>query len=227
MNPKISALLNPKLTRPEFIRKKDIRGITPEFLIKRFGERAKMQKYKDGQQDCVAILINRKNQKPDVYTFENGKFVSRHVHREANGIKKYISLHAGQNGFFSKSITVTPESTTTKVNDTIITTVKKPKKGFWGAIGLNSEKFNLRMRIETENNDITKATEKIKKWAISLSNKVDWLNASDDSKQFKATVQRGIKDFNIIEYSKIDLAKDKEKLIKRAFNWLDGNFSSK
>lgn len=226
MNPKISALLNPKRIRPEFIRKKDIRGITPEFLTKRFGERAKIQTYKDGQQDCVAILVNRKNQKPDVYTFENGKFVSRHVHRETNGIKKYISLHAGQNGFFSKTITVTPESTTTKINDTIITTVKKPKKGFWGAIGLNSEKLNLRMRIETENNDITKATEKIKKWAISLSNKVDWLKASDDSKQFKATVQRGINDFNIIEASRINPKFETSRLIKSALKWLDGNFDN-
>ncbi len=225
MNPKIAAILNPKLTRPEFIRKKDIRGITPEFLIKRFGERAKIQKYKDGEQDCVAILINRKNQKPDVYTFENGKFVSRHIHREVSGIRKFISLHAGENGFFSKTVTVTPESTTTKINDTIITTVKKPKKGFLGAIGLNSEKLKLRMKIETENQDITKATEKVKKWSMKLYNKIDWLLANDDSKRFKATVQRGINDFEFITDSKIDLAKDKEQLIKKAFNWFDGIFS--
>ncbi len=227
MNPKISAILNPKLTRPEFIRKKDIRGITPEYLMKRFGERAKIQKYKDGQQDCVAILINRKNQKPDVYTFENGKFISRHVRREANGIKKYISLRAGQNGFFSKTITVTPDSTTTTIKDNIITTVKKPKKGFLGTIGLNSEKLNLRMRIETENHDITKATEKIKKWAIILSNKTDWLKATDDSKRFKTTIQRGLNDFEFTTDSKINLAKDKEKLIKSALKWLDGNFGAK
>ncbi len=224
MNPKISALLNTKRTRPEFIRKKDIRGITPEFLIKRFGERAKIQTYKDGQQDCVAILVNRKKQKPDVYTFENGKFVSRRVHRAADGVKKYISLYAGQKGFFSKIITATPESTTTNINDTIITTVKKPKKGFWGAIGLNSEKLNLRMRIETENNDITKTTEKVKKWAISLSNKVDWLKAKDNSRQFRAILQRGLVDFEIMEDSKIDLGKNKEILIKKGFSWFDGFF---
>ena len=32
--------------KPEFIKRKDIRGITPEFLIERFGNRASIKKYK-------------------------------------------------------------------------------------------------------------------------------------------------------------------------------------
>ena len=219
MNPRLTILsMSSQMSKIKNLPKKDIRSITSEFLMERFGNRAKM----DVGQDYVTVLVDRKNQEPDLYVFEDGKFISRYTNRVVNNVKSFISTHAIEKGFMTKVITKTPEDKTIKTYETIIDTVKKPKKGFLGYIGSDYEKFNLRMRLEKINNDITKSSEKLIKWILELSNNTSKLKAVDDSVRFHAEFLHE-KDYANI--SRINLGFNESQIVKNALEWLDGEFS--
>lgn len=221
--------------KPEFIKRKDIRGITPEFLIERFGNRASIKKYKYCKIDCSTVLIERKNQKPDLYEFKNGKFVRRLVSREvkkgSTNYTKEISLLANENGFSTKSSS--SNSPLFLIFDTLIETINKPK-GLGGIIGLKHEQLNLRLRTEKLYFDFSSKnflerisilnSPQLQKWSIHLSSKTKNLNAFSNLNQFKAKFSNG-KEFN--SNSKINLGKNNNQLIKNALKWFDGDFNNR
>ena len=52
MNPRLVTIIDPKRLTPQFIKHRDIRGITPDFLLNRFGYRA----FKCEEQDYISNL---------------------------------------------------------------------------------------------------------------------------------------------------------------------------
>ena len=221
MNPRLIALIEPKRIISPFIQSRDIRGITPDYLLDRFGSRA----IKLEENDFISVLVDRLNQKPDVYTFsKDGKFLSRHVNHQTQNGKKFISTNvSAENDIFTKVITKNADETTIRTIDTTFQKVKKPKKGFWGWIGLNSNELELKLRLEKENtNDMVSSNAKLTKWWFRLlGNKVGQLKAYSNEQKFKAVLlnQGGYED-----YSRLELGNNVPKLLKKAFKWFDGDF---
>lgn len=221
MNPKIAAILNPKLTRPEFIRKKDIRGLTPDYVMKQFGARA----IKSECDKTITILVNRKNQKPGVFIFDKaGKFLSKYLSKIGKKTATYETTYVQNGDVYTKIITNRPKGSTVKTIETKYGETKMPKKGFWGMIGLNSEKVKYRIRILKQNNDKTKGTMDVKKWALRLLKKRGQLNAVSDQKEFKVRI---LNKTNFEQFpSRLALADNLSNLLKKGFKWFSGNFDA-
>ena len=221
MNPRLIELIDPKRLRPQFIKHRDIRGITPKYLLDRFGARAVMCE----EANRISILVSRRNQKPDVYTFtKDGTFLSRHVNHHTQNSKKFISTNvSAENDIFTKVITQKDEGTTIRTIDTTYQMVKKPKKGFLGWIGLNSNELELKLRLEKEStNDMVSSNAKLTKWWFRLlGNKVGQLKAYSNEQKFKAVL---LNKETYPDYSRLELGNNVPKLLKKAFKWFDGDF---
>ena len=89
MNIKVARILTPKVFRPDFIKAKDIRKITPDDVLNRFKDRATVVSNKFSSQDILCVSVERGEGKaPDIYQFVDGKFNNRVAHREKDGAKK-------------------------------------------------------------------------------------------------------------------------------------------
>ncbi len=222
INPRLQELVSPILTKSEFIKRKDIRSLTPDFVMKQFGIRAK----KSENNDTITILVDRKNQKPGVFIFDKaGKFISKHVSKIGKKIATYQTTYVQNGDVYTKIITKRPKGSTIKTIETKYGETKMPKKGFWGMIGLNSEKVKFRVRLLSQTNGQTNETMGINKWALRLLKKRGQLNAVSDEKEFKVRI------LNETDFEKfaprLDLGNNLSKLIKKGFKWFDGNFDAK
>lgn len=199
-----------KKIQPDFIKKKDIREITPEYLIYRFGERATTRAYENNGNYTLTISVARnKNQQPDSYRFENGKFLGMSAERVCDNIKKYIHIIALKDRVLTKIYSST--NNVRKKYISIIETIEKPQKGFLGFFGLKKETLDLRIRLERIAKRTWMLDGELNKWNINLSNKTKRLTASNDSKLLSKEDYEGI--YKLEYHSK--KSKAVRKLLKR------------
>ena len=229
MNFKIATILDSKALKPEFIKKRDIRGITPEFLINRFKFRVKSEVYSENGKDYVTLYIARKNgQKPDMYTFQDGKFESRFAQRECSGEKMHISTVANENGFVTKTIMRDKDNQDWMYKvETVIGTVKKAKNTLLGKIGLDSEKVDVRIKrhkILPSADDSIPGHEYMPLWVITLRDKMGKFKAVSTPEMFLAKKIAPDNNFRFVSSSKLGEGFDLSNLINSAFIWNKGDF---
>lgn len=234
MNIKVARILTPKVFRPDFIKAKDIRKITPDDVLNRFKDRATVVSNKFSSQDILCVSVERGEGKtPDIYQFVDGKFNNRVAHREKDGAKKIIITQGTDNGFYTKTYSkdANADNYSVTIKETIIGSVKKKVGGILGFLGLKSEGFRYRARFNYSAPTSMGNKTSLDSFVAKIYNTTKRIKVSDNGSVLKSNII----DYNsngfsrsIIGPSKCDEVKQKSNNIpKLILNWINNSFPIK
>lgn len=199
---------------------RDIRKIPENYLMRRFGNRATKKTYSGG---LVDILVSRKNGEPYRYRFLNGQFQTLIADITHNGVKKHFVLSSRENGFVRELSYQDPVLKADMIDrvETCIGTTKRRKKGFWGALRLNMEKFStrsIRHVSERVGGRTGISSRKILSWRSILENRTKKITVSMDNSGNLRTTSR------YIGHTDMDTIPDHQTFVERSFKWASGDF---